>query len=317
MTQGKLAKLAERYLEQIADEIEVVQDESDGWEATTYYAGAVLMRERDLLKEALKEINKALKLESDNSDFYYTKAEILLDLEKPKEALRCINRCIKLEDEDHDEEGEQQTPSSLMLKADVYHDLGKYKTAIDYDLKAIQIFKKQKIIKDEQERTLGEALYGIGHHYLHLKKYGQSLKWLQKAEKQKPYDDTGQIAFDKADVLLNLKRYDEAGKAAQNAVHYDVEDGEYWLMLCYCLVMAKKNSLNVLRALNFSYYLMPEPSSERKRWIKEIKTITRYLKNADEDEIAKSAIELKKKWQELAIFYPKGPKDWDGPPVKK
>ena len=309
MTQGKLAKLAERYLEQIADEIEVVQDESDGWEATTYYAGAVLMRERDLLKEALKEINKALKLESDNSDFYYTKAEILLDLEKPKEALRCINRCIKLEDEDHDEEGEQQTPSSLMLKADVYHDLGKYKTAIDYDLKAIQIFKKQKIIKDEQERTLGEALYGIGHHYLHLKKYGQSLKWLQKAEKQKPYDDTGQIAFDKADVLLNLKRYDEAGKAAQKAVHYDVENGEYWLMFCYCLVMAKKNSFKVLRAFNFSYYLMPQPESERKRWIKEVKTITRYLKNADEGEIAKSAIKLKNSFQQLSIFYPKGPKD--------
>jgi tetratricopeptide (TPR) repeat protein len=317
MTQGKLVKLAMRYYEQLIDQIEVVQDESDAWEATTHYAGALLMRERDLLKEALKEINRALKLESDNSDFYYTKAEILLDLEKPKEALRCINRCIKLGDEDHDEEGEQQTPSSFMVKSDVYHDLGKYKTAIDYDLKAIQIFKKQKIIKDEQEKTLAEAFYGIGHHYLHLKKYGQSLKWLQKAEKQKPYDDTGQIAFDKADVLLNLKRYDEAGKAAQKAVYYDVENGEYWLMLCYCLVMAKKNSLNVLRALNFSYYLMPEPSSERKRWSKEIKTITRYLKNADEDEIAKSVIKLKKKWQQLNIFYPKGPKDWGRPPVKK
>ena len=316
MTQGKLAKLAGGYVEQIADEIEVVQDESDGWEATTYYAGAAVLQDRDLPKDALKEINKALKLLPDDSSFYYTKAEILKDLEKPKEALRCINRCIELEDEDYDEEGEQQIPSSFMVKSDVYHDLGKYKTAIDYDLKAIQMFKKQKIIKDDS-RTLGEAFYGIGHHYLHLKKYGQSLKWLQKAEKQKPYDDTGQIAFDKADVLLNLKRYDEAEKAAQNAVHYDVEDGEYWLMFCYCLVMAKKNSFKVLRALNFSYYLMPKPESERKKWIKEVKTITRYLKNADEGEIAKSAIKLKKKFQQLSVFYPKGPKDWEGSPVKK
>ena len=317
MTQGQLAKLAERYVEQIADEIEVVQAESDAWEASAHYAGALMMQDRDLFKEALKEINEALKLLPDESDFYYTKAEILLDLEKPKEALRCINRCIELEDEDYDEEGEQQIPSSFMVKSDVYHDLGKYKTAIDYDLKAIQMFKKQKIIKDEYEQTLAEAFYGIGHHYLHLKKYGQSLKWLQKAEKQKPYDDTGQIAFDKADVLLNLKRYDEAKKAAENAVHYDVEDGEYWLMFCYCLVMAKKNSFKVLRALNFSYYLMPKPESERKKWIKEVKTITRYLKNADEGEIAKSAIKLKKKFQQLSVFYPKGPKDWDGPPVKK
>ena len=82
MTQGKLAKLAEGYVEQIADEIEVVQDESDGWEASAHYAGAMLMRERDLLKEALKEINEALKLLPDESDFYYAKAEILLDLEK-------------------------------------------------------------------------------------------------------------------------------------------------------------------------------------------------------------------------------------------
>ena len=315
MSKGKLAKLAEKRVEQLSAGIEKLQDESDGWEATTYYAGASMLQD-DFPKDALKEINNALKLSPDDSDFYYIKAKILNNLEKPREALRCINKCIELEDEDYDEEGKPQTPSSLMVKSDAYHDLGNYKLAIDYDLKAVQMFKKQKIIKDDS-RTLGEAFYGIGHHYLHLKKYGQSLKWLQKAEKQKPYDTAGQIAFDKADVLLNLKRYDEAGKAAQNAVYHDIENGEYWLMLCYCLVMAKKNSLNVLRALNFSYYLMPEPSSERKRWIKEIKTITRYLKNADEDEIAKSAIELKKKWQELAIFYPKGPKDWDGPPVKK
>ena len=230
------------------------------------------------------------------------KAEILLELDKPKDAMRSVNKCIEIEEKNPMEEKNPQNPSSFMLKADVYHDLGKYKLAIDYDLKAIQMFKKQKIIEDDRARTLAEAFYGIGHHYLHLKKYGQSLKWLQKAEKQKPYDDTGQIAFDKADVLLNLKRYDEAGKAAQKAVHYDVENGEYWLMLCYCLVMAKKNSLNVLRALNFSYYLMPEPSSERKRWIKEVKTITRYLKNADEDKMAKFMIKkIKKSFQEIKV----------------
>ena len=134
-----------------------------------------------------------------------------------------------------------------------------------------------------------------------MKKYKESLKWLQKAEKQKPYDDTGQIAFDKADVLLNMKKYNEAGKAATKAVSLDAENGEYWLMLCYCGVMAKKNSLDVLRALTNAHFLMPQPESERKRWIKEVKTITRYLKNADEDEIAKSAIKLKKKWQTLEI----------------
>ena len=315
MSQGKLIKIVEKRVEQLSAGIEKLQDESDGWEATTCYAGASMLQD-DMPKEALKEINNALKLSPDDSDFYYIKAKILNNLEKSREALRCINKCIELEDEDHDEEGKPQTPSSLMVKSDAYHDLGNYKLAIDYDLKAIQMFKKQKIIKDDY-RTLGEAFYGIGHHYLHLKKYGQSLKWLQKAEKQKPYDDTGQIAFDKADVLLNLKRYDEAKKAAENAVHYDVEDGEYWLMFCYCLVMAKKNSFKVLRALNFSYYLMPKPESERKKWIKEVKTITRYLKNADEGEIAKSAIKLKKKFQQLSVFYPKGPKDWDGPPVKK
>ena len=293
--------MAEGYLEQITDKIEEVQDERDLWEAGMYFTIAVMMQERDLPKEALKDINKALKLSPDDPDYYYTKAEILLELEKPKEALRSLHRCIELEDEEHDEEDTPRNPSSLMLKADVYHDLGKYKFAIDYDLKAIQMFKKQKIIKDPRQETLADAVYSVGHHYLHLKKYKESLKWLQKAEKQKPYDDTGQIAFDKADVLLNMKKYNEAGKAATKAVSLDVENGEYWLMLCYCGALAKKNSLDVLRALTNAHFLMPQPESERKRWIKEIKTITRYLKNADEDEIAKSAIKLKKKWQTLKI----------------
>ena len=80
MTHGQLEKLAMRYYEQLIDEIELVQDESDGWEATTYYAGAAVLQDRDLPKDALKEINKALKLEPDESNFYYIKAEILNDL---------------------------------------------------------------------------------------------------------------------------------------------------------------------------------------------------------------------------------------------
>ena len=54
---------------------------------------------------------------------------------------------------------------------------------------------------------------------------------------------------------------------------------------------AKLKGLNLLGTGDFTH---PE-------WIKEIKTITRYLKNADEDEIAKSAIKLKKKWQTLEL----------------
>ena len=304
MTQGQLVKLAERFVEQIADDIEEIQDDRDGWEASAHYAGAMLMRERDLLKEALKEINEALKLLPDESDFYYAKAEILKDLEKPKEALRWINKCIKLEDEDYDEEGEQQTPSSLMLKADVYHDLGKYKLAIDYDLKAIQMFKKQKIIKDEQEVTLGEAIYCIGHHYLHLKKYGQSLKWLQKAEKQKPHDDIALICFDKADALTHLKRYDEAWKMARKSVDNDSTNGEFWLMYAYCMVLAKKESYDVLRAFNFSAVLAETTANfaDNREWIDELNTITRYLKNADEDKMAKFMIKkIKKSFQEIKV----------------
>ena len=115
MSKGKLVKLVEKHVEQLSAGIEKLQDESDGWEATTYYAGASMLQD-DLPKEALKEINNALKLSPDDSDFYYIKAKILNNLEKPKEALRCINKCIELEDEDHDEEGKPQTPSSLMVK---------------------------------------------------------------------------------------------------------------------------------------------------------------------------------------------------------
>lgn len=295
MTEDELRDTATDYIEQIIDV-------SSNWESGMHFVMAMLMQERELHKNALDSINEALKVSPEEfADYYHCKAEILLELDKPKDAMRSINKCIEIEEKNPMEEKNPQNPSSFMLKADVYHDLGKYKLAIDYSLKAIQMFKKQKIIKDPRQETLADAVYSIGHHYLHLKKYKESLKWLQKAEKQKPYDDTGQIAFDKADVLLNMKKYNEAGKAATKAVSLDVENGEYWLMLCYCGALAKKNSLDVLRALTNAHFLMPQPESERKRWIKEVKTITRYLKNADEDEIAKSAIKLKKKWQTLEL----------------
>jgi tetratricopeptide (TPR) repeat protein len=306
MTQGQLAKLAERYVEQVEDEIEVVQDERDMWAGGMLFTIAILMLERDLPKKALKEINKALKLSPDEPDYYHTKAEILLDLEKPKEALRCINRCIELEDEEYDEEGEPRNPSSLMLKADVYHDLGKYKIAIDCDLKAIQLFKKQKIINDPRKETLAVAFYDIGHHYLHLKKYGQSLKWLQKAEKQKPHEDMGDVYFDKADALLNLKRYHEATVTVRKALDYDYEDGENWLMYAYCLVMDKGQSFDVLRALNFAVLLLPYPDLSHRIWNNKINTITRYLKNADEDKMVKDVIKVKKAFQELKVTSRKG-----------
>jgi len=98
MPRDKLEKIAEGYLEQIADKIEEVQDERDLWEAGMHFTIAILMQERDLPKEALKDINKALKLSPDDPDYYYTKAEVLRELEKPKEALRSLHRCIELED---------------------------------------------------------------------------------------------------------------------------------------------------------------------------------------------------------------------------
>ena len=304
MPRDKLEKIAERYLEQITDKIEKVQDERDLWEASMHFTIAILMQERDLPKEALKDINKALKLSPDDPDYYYTKAEILLELEKPKETLRSLHRCIELEDEEYDEEDVPQNPSSFMLKSDVYHDLGKYKTAIDYGLKAIQMFKKQKIIKDPRKETLASAIYRVGHDYLHLKKYKESLKWLEKAEKQKPHDDIALICFDKADALIHLKRYDEAWKMALKSVDNDSTNGEFWLMYAYCMVLAKKESYNVLRAFNFSAVLAETTVNfaDNREWIDELNAITRYLKNADEDKMVKFMIKkIKKSFQEIKV----------------
>ena len=42
MSQGKLIKLIEKRVEQLSAGIEKLQDESDGWEAMTCYAGATM-----------------------------------------------------------------------------------------------------------------------------------------------------------------------------------------------------------------------------------------------------------------------------------
>ena len=61
MPKGKLIMLVEKRVEQLSAGIEKLQDESDGWEAMTCYAGASMLQD-DMPKEALKEINKALKI---------------------------------------------------------------------------------------------------------------------------------------------------------------------------------------------------------------------------------------------------------------
>ena len=145
-----------------------------------------------------KALNEALKLVpvERSADLHHLNAEILLDLDKPKKALSSLNQCIKIEKKYPKEPqvlAYGQKPSSFMLKNEVYHYLEEYRLAIDCNLKAVQLFKKQKISKDPRDSTLSEALYNIGHLYIHLKKYKESLKWLRLAEKQKPHEDMSTI----------------------------------------------------------------------------------------------------------------------------
>ena len=129
-----------------------------------------------------------------------------------------------------------------------------------------------------------------------------NISFIEKAEKTKNILNSGQVAFDKAQVLIEMKKYDQALKEARKAIKLDPGEGEYWLLLSYCLVLAKKGSFDVLRAIVTSETLMPKPSTHR-AWNKEVKIISRYLKNADEGEIAKSAIKLKKRYQNLKLNY--------------
>ena len=283
--------------------------ERDGWEALAHFGLAMVQQERDDPKNALKSINEALKnvpVER-SADFHHLKAEILLDLDKPKKALSSLNQCINLEKKYSKAESisgtSGQKPSSFMLKGDVYHQLEKYRLAIECNLKAVQLFKKQKIIKDARDSTLSEVLYSIGHLYIHLKKYKESLKWLRLAEKQKPHEDMSAIYFDQADALVHLKKYEEALKSARKAVDDDRADGDFWLMYAYCLALNKKESYNVLRSFNFSILLTTSGlDPDHKDWPKKVDTVTRYLKNADEEKMAKFLIKrVKPSIQEISL----------------
>ena len=315
----KLINDTTKSIERLADEIEDLQDDNDLSEALFHGVSALKLRDEGRYSEALTDINMALGL-WEMAPFYHTKAEILMRLDRTKEALRVVNKCLQIEGEEiGDGIIQAHSPGTCLLKSKIYYDLGKYKLAIDSALTAIKLFKKRRI-DPTYKNTLTEAIYAVGHNYLHLKKYQQSFKWLKKAELSKKRDgkldsDIGEIAFDKAYVLLKMKRYNEAWSSAGCAVFEDIKNGEYWLMLSYCLAINKKDSFEVLRSLNLAYWFMPDVQEE-KTWVKEIKVITRYLKNVDEDEFVKSAIKSKKKWEILDLFYPKGPKDWGTTPKK-
>ena len=316
----KLIDDTTRGIERLADEIEDLQEDNDLSEALFHGVSALKLRDEGRYSEALTDINVALGL-WEMAPFYHTKAEILMRLDRTKEALRVVNKCLQIEGEEIGEDIiSAHSPGTCLLKSKIYHDLGKYKLAIDSALTAIKLFKKRRI-DPTYKNTLTEAIYAVGHNYLHLKKYQQSFKWLEKAELSKKRDgklddEIGEIAFDKTYVLLKMKRYGEAGRSAFSAVLEDMENGEYWLMLSYCLAINKKDSFEVLRSLNLAYWFMPDVQEE-KTWVKEIKVITRYLKNTDEDEFVKSAIKYKKKWEKLDLVYPKGTKDWGTTPKKK
>ena len=299
MTEDQLQKRVLKMYTDLMDSYENAVEDSEEHLAESEIALSMLYQERGVPKDALKIINKVLKKQGVHTPFaWQIKAEILRELEKPKEALISINKSI---DGFRNNYGEDLA-GNLVIKADAYHDLGKFKLAINCNLKATQMFKKQKIVEDDTGETLGDALWGIGHNYFHLNKNSQSLKWLEKAEKTKNILNSGQVAFDKAQVLIEMKKYDQALKEARKAIKLDPGEGEYWLLLSYCLVLAKKGSFDVLRAIVTSETLMPKPSTHR-AWNKEVKIISRYLKNADEGEIAKSAIKLKKRYQNLKLNY--------------
>ena len=299
MSEDKLRKRALKMYTDLMDAYENSIEESEEHLMESEITLSMLYQERELYESALKVINKVLKKQGTHTPFaWQIKAEILIDLEKPKEALISINKSI---DGFRDYMGED-SPGNLIIKADAYHDLSKFKLAINCSLKAVQMFKKQKIVEDNTGQTLSDAFYQIGHNYYHLKKNSQSLKWLEKAEKQRPYDTSGQVSFDKAQVLIEMKKYDQALKEARKAIKLDPGEGEYWLLLSYCLVLAKKDSFSILGAFTSTVTLNPARNSH-KIWNKELKTITSHLKNADEGEIAKSVIKFKRDIQNIKLNY--------------
>jgi len=196
---------------------------------------AAALRELERFDEALKAIEKAIKIDKKNPNHFIEKLEIFHDMEKYDDSFNTLQQAYKLGDKELKDE-------FFFMKAHLLGHLDKNQEALELYNKALQ--------KDPKDTN---SLYEKSQVLLELGKTKESLKVAEKSLEIDPEDKD--VLVHKGVVLMELERNEEALSCFNKAIQFDSSDEDAWYnTACALSILNKKeealDALTVATALD-------------------------------------------------------------------
>ncbi|WP_434521739.1 tetratricopeptide repeat protein [Halorubrum sp. AS12] len=153
-------------------------------------------------EESIKDYNRAIEINSEDSKSYYNRGNTKLELEQYEEAIEDYDKAIELDSE----------PTQALVNR------GNAKSNLERHEEAIEDYSKA--IKQNSEDS--DAYYNRGYARFNLEKYEDALEdFTQAIELDPEYIDS---YYNRANVLANLERYEEALEDLSRAIELNPED---------------------------------------------------------------------------------------------
>jgi len=197
---------------------------------------AIALDKMEKFEEALKAIEKAIKLDKNDFVLWVEKSEILHDLERYEDALDAIKTGSRLAPE-------EVKIDFLLFEAHELEHLEKHKQALAFFNKFLEQYPND--ISTWQAKS--EVL-------LELEKNEESLKACNEGLKIDPED--AELLSQKGLILLNLNKNEDALSHLQKSIRIDPSDDVSWYNLASALTVLEKDeealdALTVATALDY------------------------------------------------------------------
>lgn len=177
---------------------------------------------QDKTKEALKSINKAIKLQKRKPLLYQKRALFKISLSKYNSAIKDCDKAISLDD---------KNDASYEIRGDAYARMDKFDNAIKNYYQALDLNPENS-----------DALFNLGYCYIKTDSLDKALalfdELINKYENKVPASKLALLYNNRADVFLKMKNLDRAIADIQKAIELDndfqdnyVTYGEYGLAI--------------------------------------------------------------------------------------
>jgi len=225
---------------------------------------AIALQELGKNDEALKAIEKAIKIDKKDPTLWLTKMDILHELGKYEEAVIAINTSLKLCPK-------KLKPELYAPKAHALGHLKKYKEAIEFFNKSLEY---------DPENT--DAWVGKSEELFDQGKNKESLKACEEGLKVDPDDE--ELLFQKGVILLELKKAKEALPIFEKSILFDSTDDSAWYnKACALSILNKKeeslDALTVATALNSDCIL----EMKKEKQFENIKNTKQFIRLSNQE----------------------------------